>query len=344
MRNHDIVVIGASAGGVRALQALIQTLPADLAAAVFIVMHTSPTTPSALAGILGRSGRIVVSPAVDGERFRPGHVYTAQPGRHLLIENDRIVLSDGPRENRSRPSIDALFRSAATAYRGRVIGVVLTGYLDDGTAGLWAVKRGGGVTVVQDPDDAEHPCMPLNALRNFTVDHVVPIAGMAELLVRLVAAPVTADDTAPLAWDEQRQPDHVFVCPDCDGPLQRVQLGGDEPVHRFRCNVGHAHSLASLLSEHTEACEGALWAAVRSLEDEAVLTERAIEQGLALSNGEAVEVLCSRAQECRSQATAIRDMLARGQARRADAIAHAYAVTANAPVAPARETVTAPGR
>jgi two-component system chemotaxis response regulator CheB len=181
----DIVVIGASAGGIEALRVLAGRLPADLPASLFIVLHTSPEAPSMLADILGRSGKLRAVTPEDGERIRPGTIYVGPPDRHLLVEPNRVRVTRGPKENRFRPAIDSLFRSAAQTYGPRVVGVILTGYLDDGTAGLWTVKQLGGTAVVQDPADALVPFMPLNAVTHVKVDYCLPLEEIAPLLVRL---------------------------------------------------------------------------------------------------------------------------------------------------------------
>ena len=185
---HDIIVIGASSGGVDALSRVIRHLPAELPAAVFVVLHLAADRTSALPAILSRQGRLPVVQAADGEPIVPGRVYVAPPDHHLVVEPGRIALTSGPRENRVRPAIDVLFRSAAAAYPGRTIGVVLTGQLDDGAAGLAAIKASGGITVVQDPAEAQAPSMPRAALDATAVDHIAPVDQIGELLGRLLAA------------------------------------------------------------------------------------------------------------------------------------------------------------
>lgn len=279
MPHHDLIVIGTSWGGVEALKTLFSTLPHDLPATVLIVMHMSPKYESSLSDILARHGGLTVSEAQDGEPVHRAHAYVAKPDHHLLIENQRLVLGRGPRENHSRPSVDVLFRSAATAYGPRVIGVILTGQLDDGSAGLWSVKRAGGIAVVQDPADAERPGMPTSAMQAVDVDHCVPLREMATLLTHLVGKPaMQADATTP---DLVGVPvlGLTFVCPDCQGPLSQVRAP-EEKMVRFRCHIGHAYSVMSLLAAQTQAREQLLWTVVRTLEDEAVLTESALKQGV----------------------------------------------------------------
>jgi len=182
-KKHDVIVLGASAGGVAALQRLFQELPTDLRAAIFIVLHTSSQGPNLMDGVLGRAGG---PPAHFPENHEPiefGRTYVAPSNHHMLIKDGTVEVATGPKENRHRPAINPLFRSAAHSFGPRVIGVILTGTLDDGAAGLWEIKRRGGITVVQDPDDAEFPDMPTSALANVDIDHVVPLQRLATLLI-----------------------------------------------------------------------------------------------------------------------------------------------------------------
>jgi two-component system chemotaxis response regulator CheB len=183
---RDVIVVGASAGGVEALSRFVQGMPADLPASIFVVLHVLPTGKSVLPEILGRRGELPVSHGVDGEPIERGHVYVAPPDHHMLVEDGRVSLTRGPQENGHRPSIDGLFRSAARAFGARVIAVVLTGSLDDGTLGTQSVKDRGGIAIAQDPDDALYPDMPANLLERVTVDHVARIGEMPALLGRLV--------------------------------------------------------------------------------------------------------------------------------------------------------------
>ena len=193
VRRH-IVVIGASAGGVETLQHVVRGLPADLPATVCIVLHLHPASPSALAAILRRATTLPCRTAVDGEELREGEILVAPPDRHLAIEGDRVTLSVGPRENGHRPSVDVLFRSAAAAQDGHVVGVVLSGTRDDGTAGLAVIKANGGGTIVQDPEDALYAGMPANAIAHVHVDHVVPSDKVADAIVRMVNGPPPGSD------------------------------------------------------------------------------------------------------------------------------------------------------
>src|SRR6185369_4969976 len=185
MPKRDIIVIGASSGGIEALRVLVGDLPRDFAASIFVVVHTGPGAPGVLHHILNRAGTVKAIDPTDGQEIKPGRIYVAPPDHHLILEPGKICLSRGPKENRFRPAVDPLFRSAAQVYGPRVIGVILSGGLDDGTAGLWALKKLGGTAIVQDPGDALFPSMPVNALRYVSVDYSVPIRDLGALLVRL---------------------------------------------------------------------------------------------------------------------------------------------------------------
>lgn len=191
MSKHDIIVIGASAGGVASLWYLVQALPDNLPAAVFVVVHVSAKCPSSLPNILQKATTLLVSHAVDGAEIQPGHIYVAPPDRHLLIKPQYMRVVFGPKENRFRPAIDPLFRTAALAYGDRVVGVVLSGALNDGTAGLIEIKEQGGIAIVQDPKQAMFSGMPESAIKHAAVDYILPIADIASVLVNLANAPVT---------------------------------------------------------------------------------------------------------------------------------------------------------
>jgi len=289
---RDIVVIGASMGGVEALRTLISQLPAHLPAAVFLVLHIPPWRPTRLHEVLGRAGQMPAVLAQDGGAIQHGKIYVGPPDHHLLVENGRLRVVKGPKENRQRPAIDPLFRSAAIAYGPRVIGVLLTGNLDDGTAGLWQVKHTGGVTVIQDPADAPFPGMPANALANVEVDHSVPLAKMANLIVRLVKSPKPTPKKYPVLASmkvEQRiakMEDDItdirkigrpsaYTCPECQGTLFEVRNGR---FVRYRCRTGHAFSEATLVSEQSVAAEEALWSAMKALRERADLLKQRSEE------------------------------------------------------------------
>ncbi len=287
MANRDIIVIGASSGGFTALRELVGGLPEDLAASIFIVWHMPPDVRGLLPQVLERDGKLPAANAVDGEEIKPGRIYVAQPDHHLLLEKGRVRVTRGPKENRFRPAVDPLFRSAAHSYGSRVIGVILSGALDDGTSGLWTVKYLGGVAVAQDPDDAEMPSMPENAIRDVEVDHVVAVREMADLLVRLTSEQV---ETSEVVMEDEDQlsaeikiagEDNAFkskimeigkltpyACPDCHGVLFELK-DGERP--RYRCHTGHAFSSDSLLATVTENIEQGLWSAIRGIEESIML-------------------------------------------------------------------------
>lgn len=261
---HDIIVVGASAGGVEALRHLVALLPADLPAAIFVVLHVLPHSRSYLPDLLKRA-RPNVDHAVDGSPIEPGRVYIAPPNYHLLVERGHMHLSSGPKENRHRPAINPLFRSAALAYGSQVVGVILTGNLDDGTAGLWEIKRRGGIAVVQDPEEAIYPSMPQSAISNVDVDFIVKLDQMPELLGAL------AGNRAPEAPGVNTRMDTTLTrltCPECRGPLEEHQQGTSR---EFRCRVGHAFAPAALLAAHAETVERTLWSGVVALEEGADL-------------------------------------------------------------------------
>ncbi|MFL6290640.1 MAG: chemotaxis protein CheB [Thermoanaerobaculia bacterium] len=278
-----VILLGASAGGVHALQEVVKGLPADLPAAVLVVLHVSPYGRSAMPAILSRAGVLPALHPEDGEPMQEGRVYVAPPDHHLIVQDGRVRLSHGPSENAQRPCVDVLFRTAAQAYGPRVIAVVLTGNLDDGTAGLAVVKRLGGISIVQDPAGADYPSMPASAIHNMEVDHVVPLADIPRLLVDLCNQPLGDDpDPDEEGRDMKEEVEHGqdpqesgvpsdLTCPACGGSLRESRV--DSVIH-FRCRTGHAYSPESLLAKQTDTIEESLWAAVRSLEENAALARR----------------------------------------------------------------------
>lgn len=283
-----LIVVGASAGGVDALLALCRGLPADLDAAVLVVVHIGDSSPGYLAEALDRAGPVPAREAREGDAIRAGRILVAPPDRHLLVFRDGIQVSRGPRENSTRPAIDPLFRSAAASYGRHVIGVILSGTLSDGTRGLLDIKRCGGISVVQDPTDATFPGMPESALAHVDVDHCVPLEQMAALLARLsrgAAGPaksVPSDvslavrmyrvEANPMAVQTpEGEADIQLSCPECGGPMQDVQQG---TLRQFRCTVGHALTQDSMLSAQSDAIERALWAAIRLQKEKIALYRR----------------------------------------------------------------------
>jgi len=269
-----IVVAGASVGGVAALSALIAGLPADFPAALLVVLHTG-SHPSLLPQLLSARGRLPAAHPVDGEVLRPGHIYVAPPDLHLMVADGAARLHRGPKEHHTRPAIDPLFLSAALAQGPAVIGIVLSGTMEDGTAGLQAIKACGGIAIVQEPSDAQAP-----------VDHCLPVDAMPELLVSLVNAPIVRAEAGPKPHRLMREMQLMsgegdimenlkaiaqpspFVCPDCKGGLW--QIDDVSPV-RYRCHTGHAYTLSTLQQALTETMDEALWTAVRALQEQTVL-------------------------------------------------------------------------
>ena len=319
-----VVVVGASAGGVQALQTLAAGLPADFPAALLVVLHVG-SHPSILPALLARRGPLEATHASDGEPMRAGHIHVAPPDRHLLVDRHCLRLSRGPKEHHTRPAIDPLFRSAALAFGSAVVGVVLTGRLDDGTAGLQAIKACGGIAVVQSPEDALEPSMPASACRYVQVDHSVPLAQMAALLASLVHARVASaapEHPEPLAREmaltlSQGDPmenlqaiatPSPFVCPDCKGGLWQVD--GAEPP-RFRCHTGHAFSLRTLQHAQSEATDEALWGALRALQERQMLLRTLLEREQAEGGELEAARLEAQARQVAHQADLLRALVER---------------------------------
>jgi two-component system chemotaxis response regulator CheB len=318
--NREIIVIGTSAGGVKALSTIVEQLPNDLNAAIFIVLHISPHQRSNLPEILTRAGNLNTKHPTDGEPIEHGKIYVAPPDRHLLLEHGRVRITKGPKENRFRPAIDPLFRSAAYAYGPGVIGVVLTGALDDGTAGLWAIKDRGGIAVVQDPDDAEQRSMPWTALNNVEVDHCLPVRDIAKVLVTLTqerigekASPMSdkigietkialGHDSADLDVTQLGKPSE-FSCPECHGTLTEIMNG---KLQRYRCHTGHAFSNASLLAELTDSVEQSLWNSIRAIEERIRLLKHLAQHAAELSSGEMDSAFNHDLQQAEEQADSVR--------------------------------------
>ncbi len=290
MPNKDIIVIGASSGGIEALQALVSALPANFDGAIFVVIHIGPYGLNTLSRMLEKAGKLPATTAKDWEEFRRGHIYVAPADHHLILESNGYTrLTRGPRENRTRPAVDPLFRSAAAAFGPRVVGVVMSGFLDDGTAGLWAIKERGGIAIVQDPQEAQAPGMPQSALANVAVDHCLPVEEIARVLVELTNTPTQQKGTNPVSKSMETEvrialedntlekgflelgEPSVYACPECHGVLLQIKEGSNV---RFRCHTGHAYSVETLLADFNVHTEGALWSALRSIEETILLLHR----------------------------------------------------------------------
>src|SRR5829696_1018944 len=321
---RDVVVVGASAGGVEALQALVAGLPANLPAAVLVVLHIPAAGTDALGAILDRSGPLPARQARSSDPLRLGEILVARPDHHLLVLDGLVLTSRGPRENGHRPAVDVLFRSAARALGPRVTAVVLSGALDDGAAGSVAVAARGGIVLAQDPAEALHAGMPL-ACMAATGAEAVPVAEIARRLAGVVGQEIGVDpvpaptllmrrETAMAGMDPDALEDidrpgkpSGFSCPDCHGVLFQIDEG---QLRRYRCRVGHAWSMDSLLAEHGQAVDGALWMALRSLEEKAALSAQlsatARGSGRMLTAGR----FADQAAEAQAAAEVIRRMLA----------------------------------
>lgn len=284
-RAPNIIVIGASAGGVEALRNLVADLPAKLDAALFVVLHVG-THRSELPWLLNEIGRLPARHAKDGEPIEEGRIYIAPPDHHMVIEPGRISLTKGPRENWARPAIDPLFRSAADVYGEGVIGVILTGALNDGTAGLYQVAQAGGTTIVQDPADATNPSMPRSAMAHVAVDHCLPLAGMADLLTRLVETKPAQPAVPAAPAREQPQEEEMaaeftqnmpvaVTCPDCGGALRRKELGS---LTQFACHIGHVYTAEVMMAAQFLTVERFVEAAMRSLGERAELCRQMAEK------------------------------------------------------------------
>ncbi|HEY4065362.1 MAG TPA: chemotaxis protein CheB [Burkholderiaceae bacterium] len=272
-----LIAVGASAGGVQALQDLIRDLPADLPAAVLVVLHVGDRM-SSLPYLLSQAGTLPAVHAVNGQAILPGRVYVAPPDHHLLVIGNALRLSRGPKEHHTRPAIDPLFRSVALAAGPAAIGVVLTGMLDDGTAGLQLIKQRAGLAIVQMPEDALCPSMPRSALENVAVDHCVRLSDMGSLLAKLVTLESEHDVDTPSPEAAMREQDlllgrgdplenlnaigrpSTFTCPDCHGSLWEID--GSKPP-RFVCHTGHGYSMRSLQRTTAESADDAVWNALR---------------------------------------------------------------------------------
>lgn len=339
---RDAIVIGASLGGMEALKKLFATLPPDLPAALFVVWHLPPESLNLLPEILQRVTDFPVVSPEDGDPIVTGRAYIARPDQHLVIEAKQNVEEDdgaivrlmrSPKENRFRPSVDVLFRSAAVALGSRVIGVILTGALDDGASGLYAIKQCGGLAIVQDPLDAECPNMPISAMRAVQVDHTAPIADMGKLLAQLVHDPARE---GVRTMDKQHAPDErmraevrialednslekgvtkfgefsPYTCPECHGMLVQMQEGN---ITRFRCHTGHAYTLDALLSDVTKSAEDALWNALRTIQETEMIIGHIAEQLRSTGQARAAEALAHRLSHATYQAHLLRQAITQNE-------------------------------
>lgn len=270
MAKRDIIVIGGSAGSLPYLARIVSAFPSDLPAAVFVVIHLRGREKSRLAQVLGSASHLPALQAADQQRIEMGKIYVAPPDHHMLIAEGHVHLSRGPKEGLQRPSINATFRSAAHAYQSRVIGVLLSGMLDDGASGLWDIVQHHGVSIVQDPHEAQFPSMPINALVDVPINYKLKADEIGSRLVKLIATNGNLRPTEEAVINEvSREQFSGFTCPECHGPLYKVR---DGPVE-FRCRVGHAFPLQTLIEEATSVQERKMYEAMLSLEEGADLAE-----------------------------------------------------------------------
>ena len=341
MNSKNIIVIGASAGGFEALKELVSGIPADFQASIFVVWHMSPDVLGVLPQVFSRMETLPAAHAFDQEVIEDGRIYVAPPDRHLLIDAGRVRVTRGPKENRFRPAVDPLFRSAAYHYGPDVIGVILSGALDDGTSGLWTIKHRGGITIVQDPRDAEVPSMPENAIREVEIDHTLPVSEIPGLLVSLIDDKSRNPRAAPAPSHEQEAEllrreigiaaEHTlletgimdlgdltpYTCPDCHGVLSAVIEG---PTKRFRCHTGHAFTSDSLLATVTEDIENSLWNAIRGVDESIILLNHMGDHFADVNQPRLAALYFQKANEARDRNKVIRSTVFRHEQLSADSL------------------------
>lgn len=320
MNTRDTIVLGASAGGVDALTAIAAALPERLPAAIFVVLHVG-SHRSILPAMLEQAGRLPAHHARDGERIVNGCIYVAPPDLHMVIEDDVVRTIRGPKENFARPAIDPLFRSAAVNRGPRVIGAVLTGHLDDGTAGLAAVRACGGTTMVEDPEHAHAPDMPRNAMNGTEPDYVLPIDKLASTIGALAGSPAIASPLAPpgLVIENDATLTSTSLekmatigdptgisCPECGGSLWRLH---EPPPARYRCHTGHAFGSESLLAASDHVIERSLWQAVRALHEKKALNAERAEYHMSLGEQKSAQRFAARANDAEQAARALEQLL-----------------------------------
>jgi two-component system, chemotaxis family, protein-glutamate methylesterase/glutaminase len=331
---RDVVVIGGSAGAISVLQEVLANLPSDFQAAMLIVVHQSQTQPGRLPEVLGQRSKLPIAHAKDADPIELGRIYVAPPDYHMLIERGWIHLSRGPKENRFRPSVDPLFRTAARAYGPQVVGVILSGMLDDGTLGAMRIKQFGGTVIAQDPLDAESPDMPTSVIRNVDCDYVLKIRDIAGVLNRLAEEPIDAPvygasaiSTKPMpessnvareADDSADRGDAALVtgerlglatgltCPQCGGAVWESKHDG---LVYYRCHVGHAYTADSMAAEHNSILESTLWEAVRMFQESAALNRRLERKAMEMGNGDMQGRYRERSEEAEQRAEVVRHIL-----------------------------------
>jgi two-component system, chemotaxis family, protein-glutamate methylesterase/glutaminase len=325
-----VIAIGASAGGVRALQTLTKALPRDFPAAILAVCHTTPGGPSFLAQVLARYSQVPVCAAEHDLVIEAGKLYTGLPDRHLMLEGNRLRLTRGPKENRTRPAIDVLFRSVAHNRGAQAIGVILTGYLDDGTAGLWAIKDVGGQAIVQEPTDAEAPDMPTHALRCIEADAIVRLAQLPHALLEAVKVSqsrsmsgeptgrklhietaIARGENALAQGSMKLGSPSSLTCPECGGAMTEIHEGRRV---RFRCHTGHAYSSVTLLADVDRSIDENLWRALRAMEERALLLAKLEEEAESGDRQEEVAKSAQALADTRKRGDVLRELLLDQQA------------------------------
>lgn len=323
-QGRNIVVIGASAGGVEALQRLFRSLPSDLPAAFLVVLHIPPYVPSVLDKVLSLETSMPVIAVVEDQPLHASTVYVASADHHLMLGDEGLRVTRGPKECRSRPSIDVLFRSASVSYESRVIGVVLTGFLDDGTAGLWAIKDRNGIAMVQSPSEAAHDSMPKSAITHVETDFVGTLTELATEITNQVLAPIALEDAQP------KNERHViengisingnglsagvmtlgeisnFTCPDCHGALVQISEGS---ILRFRCHTGHAFSIKTLIAEVNAAIDSGLWDTLRAVEGRIMLLRQMGDLAEKEGKSESAERCRTQAKKAESRLKPLRELV-----------------------------------
>jgi two-component system chemotaxis response regulator CheB len=325
MAQRDIVVVGASAGGIAALEEFVAAFPEGLQVSVFVVLHIPPDASSKLAEILARRSALPVVSAIDGAAILPGHIYVAVPDRHLLVEQDRVRVTRGPKENRARPAVDVLFRSAAYHYGPRVIGIVFSGNLDDGTAGLWTIKDRGGVAVVQLPSEALWPSMPESAIAHVNVDHILPVAEMQQVIAssridgNMGKASPPTEETMEAEINIAEGGNALGggtldmgkispnTCPACHGVLVRIEEGS---IVRYRCHTGHAFSVQSLYAQVSEEIDDSLIAVLRVINERILLLQELVQQARHRQENVQADNYAQQLGASQQWAAQLRDMLA----------------------------------
>lgn len=318
MKPQTVIVVGASAGGVNAIGAIVSDLPADFAAAILVVLHIG-AHKSNLPWLLNQEGSIEAMHPADGDPVEGGRVYVAPPDHHLTVEDGVMRLTKGPRENFARPAIDPLFRSAAQSYGSNLIGVMLTGGLNDGTAGMYELKQHGGLAIVQDPEEALSASMPRSVMAHMTVDHCVPLAAIAPLLVRLVserakAGAVAASVLSPNAQAPEMTAEFTehrpiaVTCPDCGGALRQRELG---TIALFECHIGHRYTAEVMLAAQFLALERSVEMAMRSLGERAELCRQMADKTATDDTLAATERWTAAMREAHDQTEPLRGLIER---------------------------------